>query len=216
MLYKETAVAAFNEMRTAKVVDMMGAMDVAKASDIWGDMEPVKAGAVMEDVPVDTADEIVKLVSEDRLVARLPEMSAQKLWDLPLELLLRKPPSVDAMQLDFWNRPEVASDLPDPVATTTTDSRSVYVLPETRESEWALVVASPAPFQKVWAKFTRHLSDVRIVVESLPGRPEGTPELLPGRVANAFIQSNLQGTLEQDIQVAAAIAFVDKSWLDAN
>jgi len=77
-------------------------------------------------------------------------------------------------------------------------------------------VASPAPFQKAWVKFTRPLSDVGIVVESLPGRPEGTPELLPGRVSNASIQINLQGALEQDVQVAAAIAFVDKIWLDAN
>jgi Mg/Co/Ni transporter MgtE len=75
----EQAVHVFNEMNTVKVVEMMGHMDISRVSSIWGDMEPSKAGAVMEDVEVDTASQIVGLVSSERLVERLPEISAPEI-----------------------------------------------------------------------------------------------------------------------------------------
>ena len=100
----EQAVHVFNEMSTAKVVEMMGKMDISQVSTIWGDMAPPKAGAVMEDVPIETATQIVGLVSEDRLVARLPEMSPQKLWQIPPELLHDRMPGVNAMHLNAWTR----------------------------------------------------------------------------------------------------------------
>ena len=114
---EEQAVHVYNEMNTAKVVEMMGKMDVVKVSAIWGDMEPPKAGAVMEDVPVETASQIVGLVSEDRLVARLPEMTPQKLWQIPPELLHDRMPGVNAMHLNAWTRPHIPEDLPAPIPT---------------------------------------------------------------------------------------------------
>jgi len=109
----EQAVHVFNEMNTVKVVEMMGHMDISRVSSIWGDMEPSKAGAVMEDVEVDTASQIVGLVSSERLVERLPEISPQKLWQMPPELLQDRMPGVNAMHLNAWTRPQVPDDLPD-------------------------------------------------------------------------------------------------------
>ena len=213
----DEAIAVFNEMSTDKAVKMMGGMDITLASAIWGEMEPRKAGEVMEAVPIEAATGIVEMVPERSLVARLPEISAQKLWEMPPELLLGKLPSVDAMHLNAWVRPQVAPDLPEPVAALPSDDRSVYIVPEGRESEWALVVASPAPFDRIWAKFTRRLTDVRFVIESLGAeKPSGTPSLPPGRIAASFFSIDVENAAPRDVSAAAAITFVDKSWLDAN
>jgi hypothetical protein len=48
---------------------------------------------------------------------------------------------------------------------------TVYSLPEARATEWALMANSQAPFDTIWAKFSRSLSDVSIRVKSLPDRP---------------------------------------------
>ncbi|PKB79455.1 MAG: hypothetical protein BZY88_13225 [SAR202 cluster bacterium Io17-Chloro-G9] len=214
---QEEAVHVFNEMGTAKVVEMMGKMDVVKVSAIWGDMEPPKAGAVMEDVPVETASQIVGLVSEDRLVARLPEMSAQKLWQIPPELLHDRMPGVNAMHLNAWTRPQVPEDLPAPIPGEATDDRAVYVVPEVRSDEWALVIGSPSPFVNIWAKFARPLDDLRVVLDGFgASQPVDTPDLPAGAIANSFFSISLGDVASRDVVAAAAIAFVDKSWLDSN
>ena len=214
---EEQAVHVFNEMSTAKVVEMMGHMDVVKVSSIWGDMDPPKAGAVMEGVPVETAIQIVGLVSEDRLVARLPEMSPQKLWQIPPQLLHDRMPGVNAMHLNAWTRPQVPEDLPAPIPGEATDTRAVYVVPEARSDEWALVIGSLAPFLNIWAKFARPLDDLRVVLEGFgASQPVDTPDLPAGAIANSFFSISLGDVAPRDIVAAAAIAFVDKSWLDSN
>ena len=208
----EQAVHVFNEMSTAKVVEMMGKMDISQVSTIWGDMAPPKAGAVMEDVPIETATQIVGLVSEDRMVARLPEMSPQKLWQIPPELLHDRMPGVNAMHLNAWTRPQVPEDLPAPIPGEATDDRAVYVVPEARSDEWALVVGSPAPFTNIWAKFARPLDDLRVVLEGFgASQPVGTPDLPAGAIANSFFSISLGNVAPRDVVAAAAIAFVDKS-----
>jgi hypothetical protein len=102
-------------------------MDVEKVSSIWGDMEPSEAGAVMEDVEVATASQIVGLVSAERLVARLPEMSPQKLWQMPPEMLHDRMPGVNAMHL--WpgpghRSPKTCQRLSRPTPPTTGPSTS--------------------------------------------------------------------------------------------
>ena len=121
----------------------------------------------MDKVFVDNMAVIVPLMPEEKLVQMLPEMSADKLWGLPFEMLIEKLPSVPVMHLDFWIPPKKDPDLPDTVATETTPTQVVYTLPQTREQAWSLLVSSPAPFEKVWARFNRSLSDVKVVTETL-------------------------------------------------
>lgn len=170
----------------------------------------------MDKVFVDNMAVIVPLMPEEKLVQMLPEMSADKLWGLPFEMLIEKLPSVPVMHLDFWIPPKKDPDLPDTVATETTPTQVVYTLPQTREQAWSLLVSSPAPFEKVWARFNRSLSDVKVVTETLQSKPPGTPDLLPGRIANSFFRVDIENADPADIAVAAVIAFVDKSWLNAN
>ena len=176
-LDSEKGALVMGEMPTELAVWMMGAMEVEKVSDIWSRMEKVRAGEVMEQVPIETAVEVVERVSEERLVPRLPEMSPEKLWEFPLELLIDKLPSVPAMQLDAWNAPRVPSDLP-PAATTRSDENvTEYTLAEAREDQWAQIAGSPAPIERVWARFTRALENVRLKVETFDQRPAGTADL---------------------------------------
>ena len=179
-------------------------------------MEPVRAGEVMEELPVVWSIEVIKLVEEERLVLRPPEISPTKLWQMPLKVLIDRLPSVPVMHLDSWNRPEVAPDLPSPVGEVSDEATTVYTLPEARESEWAVLVNSPAPFETIWARFTQGLTDVRVRVEDLRGPPAGIPPLPSGRIPNAFFKVDVENADPDDISVAAAIAFVDKEWLNAN
>ena len=141
------------EMPAELAVWMMGAMAIEKVSDIWSRVEKVRAGEIMEIVPIETAVKVVAMVSEERLVPRLPEMSPEKLWEFPLELLIDKLPGVSVMQLDSWNPPEVPASL-SPAETTRSDENvTEYTLAEAREDQWALLVGSPAPFERIWARF---------------------------------------------------------------
>ena len=212
----EEAARIFEETSTGKVVDVINELEIALSAEIWSQMEPVRAGEVMEELPTDWATEVVKRVEEERLVPRLPEISPTKLWQIPLEVFIDRLPSVPVMHLDRWNRPEVALDLPSPVGEVSDEATTVYTLPEARESEWAVLVNSPAPFEIIWAKFRQGLTDVRVRVENVKEPPAGVPTLPSGRIPNSFFNIGVENADPDDISVAAAIAFVDKEWLSAN
>jgi PGF-pre-PGF domain-containing protein len=204
------------EMPAELAVWMMGAMEVEKVSDMWSRVEKVKAGEIMEMVPIEIAVKVVEMISEERLVPRLPEMSPQKLWEFPLELLMEKLPGVPVMHLDSWNRPPVPADLVPAETTRSDEDVTEYALAEARESQWAVIVGSPAPIERVWARFSRPLFNVRIKVESFDERPVDTPDFPQDQIANSFFAISLEGAQPQDLMVAAAIVSVDKSWLQAN
>ena len=206
----------FEKMTTGKAVEMMGKMDIAKASRVWGGMSPLPAGAVFEEVPVDIGVDIIDLLPEEKLIPRLPEVSPQRLWLMPVQFLLEQLPSVPAMHLNSWNRPEVDPELPSARLEQPTSALSIYTVPEVRAGEWALVVGSPAPIETIWARFTRSLNNVRIRVEVLEARPGDTPAPPVGRIANTFLRIGLENAGPDDVSAVAAIVIVDKSWLDAN
>ena len=212
----EEAVLLLEEMSTQKAADMMGQMGPIEAAEMLSEVAPAKAGAIMEEIFIDKMVEIVDLMPEDKLVERLPEMSPDKLWGVPLQSLMDKLPSVPVMHLDFWIRPEVDPELPQPESEEPREDLTVYTLPEVWESEWALLVGSPSPIDTMWAKFNRTITDVRVSVEVLDQLPAGTPSLPAGQVPNAFLRVNVENAVPEDIAVAAAIVTVDNSWISAN
>jgi PGF-pre-PGF domain-containing protein len=204
------------EMPLEFAVAMMGAMNIEKASDIWSQVEKVRAGQIMEMVPTEIAIEVVSMVSEERLVPRLSEMSPQKLWEMPFEFLANKLPSVPVMHLASWNRPEPPDDLPPLENTRADENISEYTLAEAQEDQWALIVGSPTPIERVWARFGQDLQNIRIKVETFDKKPDHVPALPQGQIANSFFSISLENTRRQDIIAAAAIVSVDNSWLQAN
>lgn len=212
----EPAARLMERVSTDKGVELIGVIPGAQSADIWSLMEKVKAGELMDEAPLDWAVQVVGLVSEERLIPRLPEVSPDRLWDMPLETLLDRLPNVPVMQLDRWNRPDVLDDLPAPTGTEVSDTLTTCNVPETRVSEWATVVSSPAPFDRIWARFTRALKDVKVTVENLPEQPLGTPQFPPDRKVNAFVNVGFENAQPEDVAVAAGMLFVEKSWLEAN
>ena len=224
-------------MASAKAADIMATMEQGKASLVFeqvgrrqgsgddgrdegrkgcrdmGGMAPSPAGVVFEAAPVELGTEIVEVLPENTLIPRLPEVSAPRLWQMPFRLLARNLPSVPAEHLSAWERPEVASDLPQPELALTTETTSIYLLPEARQDQWALVVGSPAPIETMWARFTRPRSDVGVMVRDLGVSPEGTPE---GLVANTFFSVGIENATPEDISGVAAIVSVKTNWLEAN
>lgn len=212
----EQMVDLFNELTSGKAADMMEKLNAAAAVDVMTDMASEKGGAIFEAMFTDSMTEIVTLMPEKKLEEMLPEVSAQKLWEMPLQLLIDKLPGVPVMHLDFWIRPEVDPDLPAPVSDQIDPTLVEYTVPETVQGDWALVVGSPTPFDKVWAKFNRPLANVRFNIQDLDQRPAGTTELPPGRIPSSFLKVDVMGADPEDIAVVATIVSVDTSFISAN
>ena len=210
------ASAVMDLLSTARAAEMVGAMELARSADIWSFMQPVRAGLVFDETPTNWATEVVKTVPEERLLPRLPEASATKLWEIPLQVLLDNLPSVHVMHLDFWNQPRVDPGLPEPVGTDLSPTKSSYTLPRVGEGKWALLVGSPVPIERVWGRFRRPQADIQIIVEQLDRKPPDLPDFPAGQVVNTFLDISLENSDPEDLFLAAAVVSVEKSWLDAN
>ena len=210
------AARLFEDTQTDRVVDVIALLPIETSAEISSLMAPVRAGAVMERLPSKWATEIVELVTEDRLIPRLPEVSPTKMWQIPLSVLLDNLPSVPVMHLDFWLAPQVAAGLSGPTSRQVAEGVVEYTVPDTVAGGWAQVVASPAPFDSILARFNRRLTDVKFDVTNLEQRPPETTELPPGRIANSFLKVEVRNAEPEDISVVATFITVEKSWLDAN
>ena len=215
-LEADKAAAIMDALETKRAAEIVGAMEFGKAALAWSFMQPVRAGRVLDEVPAEWTTQVVQAVPEDRLIPRLPEASASKLWEVPVQVLIDNLPSVPVMHLDFWNKPAVDPSLPEPQGTDVTPTMSVYTLPEARESQWALLVGSPAPIERLWAKFRRQQTDLRVLFRQLERKPIGLPDLPPEQTVNTFFDISLENSAPGDLFLAAAIVSVEKSWLDLN
>jgi PGF-pre-PGF domain-containing protein len=121
------------------------------------------------------------------------------------------------MNLDTWKKPVVDPGLAAAALTLSTETTTVYTLPQARESQWAKVVGSPPPLSEVFVKFKRSMANVPFKVEDLgPNPPADAPALPPGRTVDRFLRMGLENAQPDDVLVSEIIAFVDKSWLQAN
>jgi PGF-pre-PGF domain-containing protein len=208
--------AVLGHMSPAVAAEVVEVMTESEAAQIVAAMDAKKAGTMLDEVTSDYLALMVDVMDESDLLRMLPEMTPMQLWGVPFAKLAERLPSVDAMHLAFWKRPAPPEDLPALQLTEQAGDLSVYNLPEVRGSEWAKVVGSPAPIDTIWAKFRRPTSDLRIAVNSLSGAPAGAPALPDSRVASAFFSVDIDVPDQSDVEVAAAIVFVDKTWLEAN
>ena len=215
-LETDKAAAIMDALESKRAAEIVGAMDLGKAALAWSFMQPVQAGRVLDEVPAEWTTEVVKAVPEDRLIPRLPEASAAKLWEVPVQVLMDNLPSVPVMHLDFWNRPEVDPSLPEAQGTDVSETMSVYTLPEASESQWALLVGSPLPIERLWAKFRRPQADLQVIFQQLKRKPIGLPDLPPEQTVNTFFDISLENSAPGDLFLAAAIVSVEKSWLNLN
>ena len=77
-------------------------------------------------------------------------------------------------------------------------------------------VGSPAPIDKILAKFASAIPGARVAVADVLSLPSGIPSLPADRVINAYLRLTPENFTDDDMSTAHATVFVEKSWLDAN
>lgn len=208
--------AVLSQVETQRATDVVGRLDIAEAAETWGLMEPKKAGQVFDGIPAESRTRIVEILPEQPLIERLPEVTPARLWDVPVQVLAAELPSVPIMHLDFWVRPEPPAGLAPATGVDLSEDITAYTLPVSRTGEWAQLVGSPAPFETIWAKFSRTLPNVRVTVESLTALPANTPSFAANKIVNSVFRIDINGMEPDDIRTAAAIVSVRTSWIEAN
>ena len=83
------------------------------------------------------------------------------------------------------------------------------------EGEWQCV-GSPAPVERILARFASGLPGARVNIADVLELPAGVPPLPAGRVVANLLTIEPQGFQNPDVQAAHATMFVEKSFLDAN
>ena len=164
---------------------------------------------------ITTVTETVGVMSQAKLIERLPEMSAAKLFEIPAAVLFAKLTSVPVSQLAFETPPQVDPNLPEPQAVQVTDTLAVYTVQATGLLVWGSLVASPAPIEKILGKFNKVLNNVSISIEDL-GKPAGAPDFAQGKVVNSFFSVDIANAAPEDLETAHVTMFVEKSWIVDN
>jgi hypothetical protein len=122
---------------------MIDVMDSGVAAALWGVMNSERAGLVLDTVMIEQATEIVSLVPEPDLLDRMSEVTLQRMWAMPLELLIQKMPSAPVSHLDFWLKPHPAPERDAPVATELSEIATEYAIAPTAAGEWSALVWKP-------------------------------------------------------------------------
>ena len=202
----------------ASIIAQVGAR---KASNILSIVSPKKAAVILEMTPTERVTEIVKVMSEGKLIERLPEMSAGKLFGIPIEVLFDRLPSVPTEQLVFEETPEVDPSLLPPTVTRV-GNRAIYTVPETGELKWAKLVGSPVFIDGILGKFNRRFTNVNINVREIAFTPSGIPPVGPGMILDLpYFQIDAEDASNEpvsndDITAVHFTLYLSNIWMEGN
>ena len=170
----------------------------------------------MEEIPTAKATEVVKLMDEDKLIERLPEMTAGKLHEIDPQTLFDNLLKVPVEHLIFEVPPTVDPTLPLPVAVQVTPTLAIYTVSETGELVWGKLVGSPSPLHAILGKFTRSLSNIQITITDLDQLTSTAPTFGADTKINSFFSIDVVGADPEDVAAAHVTMFVEQAWLDDN
>ena len=207
-----TSLVTSNLGRAAAVVEKITSL---KAASILSEVAPSAAGKVFDEIQTSSATNVIRVMSEDKLVARLPEMTAEKMFDIDPKVLFNSMPNAPVEQLVRETTPKAASGTTLELVQST-DSESIYVVNKTIPGEWSGLVGSPAPIDKILGKFNSSLSNLNVVVEDLIQPPAGSPGLTKDKVIYDIFGVHVEGAESSDIGAVHTTAYIDKSWLTKN
>ena len=207
-----TSLVTSNLDRAATVVEKITSL---KAASILSEVAPSAAGKVFDEIQTSSATNVIRVMSEDKLVARLPEMTAEKMFDIDPKVLFNSMPNAPVEQLVRETTPKTASGTTLELVQST-DSESIYVVNKTIPGEWSGLVGSPAPIDKILGKFNSSLSNLNVVVEDLIQPPAGSPGLTKDKVIYDIFGVHVEGAESSDIGAVHTTAYIDKSWLTKN
>ena len=206
------AAQILEQVSTAKVVEILELLSTAKAAQIQ--VSPLKAAAVMEVLPTPKLIEIVQFMTEAKLIERLPELTLDKLFEIPVAVLLAKLPNVPVDMITIETPPQTVGDLPSVV--TSTLKLVVYQLEDHPGQVWGILSASPAPIDGILAKFAGPVSNVQTSIEDLAEKPAELPDLPSAQIVNSFLRIDVENVTAEDIEAVHVTLFVEKAWIASN
>ena len=208
------AASVINEVATEKAASVLTVTSRTKAADVLQEVPKKKAGQIMQEVATPELTEIVELMTEDSLVDRLPELTIDKLTEIPQATLFAKLAGVNADNLTQETIP--IAELTELNSVQVSPELAVYEVPETGERIWVKIVGSPAPIDAILAQFSQNTPGLRVNVEDIPALPDGVPALPAGQVVNEFFRVDLENAGSADVVMAHLTLYVEKTWLEAN
>ena len=210
--------AAIDLAQTADLVQRAASISLLQTAGVVesAELPPATAGAILTGVPVGTRTALVENMTAEGLQDRLPEVAPDALFEISAELLYRRLPQVPVEQLTLERLPSVDPSLAPPVSVEVTQTLSIYRVSNTGVNVWATLVSSPAPIDKILARFTRRLSNVEMRLQDLAGPPDGASPLRPGAIAREYFDITLANASPEDVLQGHVTYFVEKSWLEAN
>ena len=207
-----TSLVSSNIERAGTIVEKITS---AKAASILSEVEPTAAGKVFDKIQTSSATNVIRAMSEDKLVERLPEMTAEKMFDIDPKVLFNSMPNAPVEQLIRETAPKAASGTTLELVQST-DSESIYVVNKTISGKWSQLVGSPAPIEKIIGKFNSDLTGLNVVVEDLIQPPAGAPGLTKDEVIYDIFGIHVEGAKSADISAVHTTAYIDKSWMTKN
>ncbi|MBI2846687.1 MAG: PGF-pre-PGF domain-containing protein [Chloroflexi bacterium] len=210
------AAEVVQEMVAAKAASVLEQMTTQKAAQILEQVSPEKAGQVMQAMTTEKLTQVMAVMSEAALTLRLPELTAEKLYQIPATVLFDALPNAPTEALVGEAPPTPDPDLPAPVVVFTTPTGARYLALRTKAGEWAVLVGSPLPIQKLLVRFQAELTNVETGVEDLPARPAVIAVDPPGLQAGKYFNISLVGATAQDVLLAHLTFKVEKAWINTN
>jgi hypothetical protein len=157
--------------KAARIVDQP-ALSAKKSADILGEVEKVKTEAILEGVANTKVEGVIANMPEDRLVERLPEMSAEKLHQLTPQVLFDNLPSVSTEAITREVAPEVDAGCAPPTVNQVSADLAIYEVCGTRELAWAQLVACPVGIDSILGKFNTVRAGVGVSIQNFGSLPD--------------------------------------------
>jgi PGF-pre-PGF domain-containing protein len=199
-----------------RAVSILSGVNILKASDILSAVSVERAAAILEMATLERTVDIIRVMDEARLIERLPEMSPDKLFKLPVDVLFTRLPHVPAEHLAPEQPPQPDPGLPFPTVRRESSTISIHTIAETGEQKWSKL-ADDRVFQAILGKFARRLTDVSLRLEELANRPGDVPGLSGGRsVGLPYFRIDMKNGEPEDMSAVHMTIAVPKSWMKNN
>ncbi|MBA7669384.1 hypothetical protein ES703_77514 [subsurface metagenome] len=213
----EAAADIMEEMDSDEAADILEEVGTEAVADILEEMDIDDAAAVMEELSTDKLTETISEMSEESLTERLPGLSPDTLYDIDPEVLFDLLPNAPTAQLISEEPPEPPAEAEAPIIVYTTPSGARYLAIRTWAGEWAVVMGTPMPLDRLMIKTKRALDNVETTVEIFEERPQEVAVGLPAdQTVMAYISITFTNATPEDIELGHMTFKVEKEWLEEN
>jgi PGF-pre-PGF domain-containing protein len=204
------ALVASNIERATIIIDKITS---GKAASILSEVDPISAGKVFDEIKTASATNIIRSMSEQKLIERLPEMTADKMFAIDPKVLFNSMPNVPVEQLVKEITPKIAAGTIVELVQST-DTESIYLVNKAVPGEWsALIAAQRRPIDIMLGKFNSDLNELSVRVEDLIRAPDGAPNLPKDEVLYEIFGVHVDGVEASDIAAVHTTAYIEKSWM---